>query len=38
MPAPVAGKSAEFREKGGEVYLAVVEREAAEAEETVAAD
>jgi len=39
--AGMAAKSAEFREKGGEVYLPVVDAaiaEAIEAEETVAAD
>ncbi len=36
--AGMAGKSAEFRERGGEVCLPVVGRETAEAEETVAAD
>jgi len=36
--AGMAEKSAEFREKGAEVYLPVLERTTAEAEETVAAD
>jgi phosphomethylpyrimidine synthase len=36
--AGMAEKSAEFREKGAEVYLPVVGRETAEAEETAAAD
>ena len=36
--AGMAEKSAEFRARGGEVYLPVVDRTAAEAEETVAAD
>jgi phosphomethylpyrimidine synthase len=36
--AGMAEKSAEFRAKGGEVYLPVVERRTADEEETVAAD
>jgi phosphomethylpyrimidine synthase len=36
--AGMAAKSAEFREKGSEVYLPVVDAAAVEAEETVAAD
>jgi hypothetical protein len=41
MEAGMAGMSAEFRERGGEVYLpadSIVAAESAEAEETVAAD
>ena len=36
--AGMAAKSAEFRERGGEVYLPVVDVVTADAEETVAAD